>query len=458
MGSARLVNIFDLSELLSLLVFFPLAWLIHRWSIRKMNVKGHHWLVDYSFQIRMACGLLVAFVYLFYYKSGDMIAYYNGAKYLSKIFFENPFQYIAILLDENPTQQIKSNVLTPSQIGGLKYIASKPTSFFVCKFFSPVSIFTGNSLLGMLITTSLFINSACLILYKKLLATLTIKRVFIGASVFGSPSFLAWSTPPFKDTIAILGLILLLIQSLRIIKSFHFNTLVLSLPTMIIASVLIISTKPYIFYPYMPLLALLVFLSVGRNAAPITKYSIRFSLAFAFAVSIYFSFESISQESERYSIDGVFENTAIIYNDLQSDYNYNNREGSRYELNPMDGTAASALSNFWIGIATALYRPMVWEVHNFPSLFSALENLVLAYLMLRLLLAIGARKIISIISSHPIFIFSVLFVILFGFFVGITSGNFGNLSRYRIPLIPFYLLFTLGVYAINQNRKQVVHK
>jgi hypothetical protein len=33
----------------------------------------------------------------------------------------------------------------------------------------------------------------------------------------------------------------------------------------------------------------------------------------------------------------------------------------------------------------------------------------------------------------------IVFAIIFAFSVGFTSYNFGSLSRYRIPLLPFYV-------------------
>jgi hypothetical protein len=43
------------------------------------------------------------------------------------------------------------------------------------------------------------------------------------------------------------------------------------------------------------------------------------------------------------------------------------------------------------------------------------------------------------IFSNPLLLASTMFVLFFGFAVGLTTSNFGSLVRYRIPLVPFVL-------------------
>ena len=45
------------------------------------------------------------------------------------------------------------------------------------------------------------------------------------------------------------------------------------------------------------------------------------------------------------------------------------------------------------------------------------------------------------ISKDPNLVFCLVFSIIFAFAVGISSYNFGALSRYKIPCLPFYATF-----------------
>jgi hypothetical protein len=45
------------------------------------------------------------------------------------------------------------------------------------------------------------------------------------------------------------------------------------------------------------------------------------------------------------------------------------------------------------------------------------------------------------VSKDPNIIFCLIFSLIFAFAVGISSYNFGALSRYKIPCLPFYAAF-----------------
>ena len=45
----------------------------------------------------------------------------------------------------------------------------------------------------------------------------------------------------------------------------------------------------------------------------------------------------------------------------------------------------------------------------------------------------------------------ILFALLFGFTIGISTPNFGALVRFKIPLVPFYVV---GLYVIDLLNRQ----
>jgi hypothetical protein len=97
-------------------------------------------------------------------------------------------------------------------------------------------------------------------------------------------------------------------------------------------------------------------------------------------------------------------------------------------------------------LLTSLFRPFVFEVHNIPSFVNALETTVLTILFARILFTRKLGSIRSQIADNPLLVFCVVFVIAFGIAVGLASSNMGTLSRYRSPLLPFFvvLLLVLG--------------
>ena len=96
-----------------------------------------------------------------------------------------------------------------------------------------------------------------------------------------------------------------------------------------------------------------------------------------------------------------------------------------------------------------LVRPFPWEIHNLPSVFAAMENVLIVAMawVNRHSLLINLRTA----RSHPLFVFALSFSALFVLaFSGI--GNFGILVRQRVMLLPWILILLTRV----EDREEVV--
>jgi hypothetical protein len=56
------------------------------------------------------------------------------------------------------------------------------------------------------------------------------------------------------------------------------------------------------------------------------------------------------------------------------------------------------------------------------------------------------------IRDNPVLLFCIVFVITMGVAIGLASSNLGTLSRYRMPMMPFFaaLLFVLTAKPATQ--------
>jgi len=121
--------------------------------------------------------------------------------------------------------------------------------------------------------------------------------------------------------------------------------------------------------------------------------------------------------------------------------------GSNYALSgEIPTTFAGQLAYSPAALLTSLFRPAIFEVRNLLMLASAVETTVLTVLFVRIPLTRSLRSVRRQIMDDPFLVFCAVFVIAFGIAVGLTSTNLGTLSRYRIPILPFFavLLFVLG--------------
>jgi hypothetical protein len=107
------------------------------------------------------------------------------------------------------------------------------------------------------------------------------------------------------------------------------------------------------------------------------------------------------------------------------------------------------LSKFPAAVVVSLFRPFVWEAKNVMALLSALEALVFLFFTVMVIIRHKA-KLVSIVSKDPTLTFCLVFSVIFAFAVGISSYNFGALSRYKIPCLPFYAAFL--IISLNHSK------
>jgi len=62
----------------------------------------------------------------------------------------------------------------------------------------------------------------------------------------------------------------------------------------------------------------------------------------------------------------------------------------------------------------------------------------------------GIKQFFSLPFSDPRMLMCFVFAIVFSVAVGTASANFGALSRYKIPSMPFYLILILLMYQASK--------
>lgn len=118
--------------------------------------------------------------------------------------------------------------------------------------------------------------------------------------------------------------------------------------------------------------------------------------------------------------------------------------GSNYALieSEQRGTLAS-LAYAPIALLTSLYRPLFVEVRSAIQAVNALEQTALLVLTARILMRHRWKRLWEGIRLSPLLVFCLVFTAVFGTAVGLASTNLGSLSRYRAPMMPFFVALLL---------------
>jgi hypothetical protein len=168
----------------------------------------------------------------------------------------------------------------------------------------------------------------------------------------------------------------------------------------------------------------------------------------------YFAVVKIGEDDPRYSIDKIAMTARITAYDIGF---YTGKDaGSGYSLGELDGTFSGMIKLAPQAINVSLFRPYLWEVRNPLMLLAALESF--AFLIFTIYAFYKSRKVLGKAFGDPTILFCFIFSLTFAFAVGVSTFNFGTLTRYKIPLLPFYMmgLILLLDYSNNDRNEEEV--
>lgn len=210
--------------------------------------------------------------------------------------------------------------------------------------------------------------------------------------------------------------------------------------------------KIYILLTFLPAAIVWIFLAnLSAINSPVLKIMMAPFMVTAAVVLGYFAMLKAGEDSAKYSLSNVAKTAQITAYDIRY---YTGRDaGSGYSLGELDGTIGSMVRLAPQAINVSLFRPYIWEVKNPLMLLSALESMALLLLCVYIIF----KKNIQLLKglSNPNVLFCLIFSITFAFAVGVSTFNFGTLVRYKIPLLPFFLVALILLLNHSKRDKNV---
>lgn len=443
-----LFEFFNLIDILSffgwLLVFSIVAFFIY--SNNKHNPEFKYFLPHFYYKI--IAGLGFGLVYILYYeRHGDTVFYWDGARKLNDLLFDNPQAYFHELVSTPPRFYVPSyfkNVGYPPD-----WIYNEPNSWFVCKVANFISFFTFGSYLTMNLFFSVIASFFTWKFFRYMNKILDIETRYLAIACLFIPSVAFWCSGIIKDTIALSAIFALSISFFKLIRK-DYNSILPILFQIIIASYILYSLRPFlILATYIPFFVVLIF-KLNNNKPFIVRFLTRTIgiSAVLIVVTLYFRSDIALGE---YSANNVIETANIIQNDLMNNAGYT---GKRYDLGIDEFNGSSMIKAIPAAVNVCLFRPYIWEADSVFMLLNGFENTVILFLALRILWTGRKDGTFNRLISHEVFLFALLFVLLLGFFVGLTSGLFGTLVRLKTPIMPFFIILICYKFVDEKKLKK----
>jgi hypothetical protein len=408
-----------------LLIVGLIMWL---WKQRWGTVLQPYWVP--ALLLKLFCGILMGLLYHFYYKAGDTLTYFNASLKLTTYAQENPSLYLKLILfNEFESEQFR-NTIPFSKFAGFS------NSFFMLKLTSLLNVITGNSYYLNALYFSLFSFWGM----AKLAAVLTIvypgtkKAAIVGLLFF--PSVVFWSSGLLKDALLMGSMcwIIAFILQLAHKQPIKWTELVL-FPFMLY---LFIRIK--LFFSAALLLFLIAYLIVNaltRYFPSLKRTGIQLGL---YGILLVLVGGVGTQLINIYKVNFIVEQLVRTYESMR----VLSLHVPHIEYPDLKPTFQSVLAHSPEALLNALFRPYIGEASGFLYIFSGLENLFLIILFLMAVISgfVKRNSKESCAEFHLFYLAISLFILIAAIVNGISTPNFGTLTRYKIIFLPFlvYLL------------------
>ena len=254
-------------------------------------------------------------------------------------------------------------------------------------------------------------------------------------AVYLVPSVLFWTSGILKDALLMLplGFLVYFLHRMNENGRLHWKYLI----GVVLSLLLVLICKVYVFFMLIPAVLSWLCLIVFRTRYRIIVFAAVHILCFAAVFNIHHVFEN-------YNFSEIISGKL---NDFNALLELRGNVGSAVEIPAIEPSFWGVLKNVPNALLISFFRPHVFEAYSLVVLMAALENLVIAILIL--LTGIFFRRKIHA-QSVPYLLFSVSFILMLFTLTGLTTLVLGAVVRYKAPALPF--LFLLFVMLINREK------
>lgn len=380
--------------------------------------------------LKVAGAIALGFIYQFYYSGGDTFAFHtHGSRHVWEAFMKSPVIGAKLFFSDG--------AFGP---GSWDYVEKiwyfrDPKSFFIIRISTVFDFFTFSSYSGTAVLFSVVSFCGGWMLFLTFYKKYPQFHKWLAFSCLFIPSVIFWGSGILKDTItlAFMGMATYCIQRLFIEGRFHYGYSFL----LILSLYIVYSVKVYIVMSFLAAAVAWVFFYFffRIRSAMLQVLVLPFVAVSCLALS-YYGINQVVEDDPRYSLNRIAETVRTTAYDIR--YWTGKDAGSGYTLGELDGTMQSVLRLAPAAVNVSLFRPYLWEVKNPLMLLSAIESFAALCITLYILAKVRS-KLFRYIQS-PEVVFCLLFAVIFAFGVGVSTYNFGTLARYKIPMLPYYMV------------------
>lgn len=397
--------------------------------------------------LKILGAISVGLIYQFYYSGGDTFTYFtHGSSHIWDAFLDSPLKGIKMIFASGEYD------IDTYQYSGKIWVYRDLPSYFVVRVAAIFGIFTLNTYSSIAVLFAFFSFLGLWSMYRAFMRFFPSLHFEFAIALFFIPSVFFWGSGVLKDTLTLGALGFLTYGCIRLI--FEKRGLIIPILIILVSAYIIYSIKIYILLCFLPAIILWVFFFYMGQIKSVALRIVSAPLIGLVAVAVmYVAVIKVGEENKRYNIETLSftaESTARWLS-----YVSEIEGGSGYTLGDFDYSPAGVVRKFPRAIWVSLYQPYLWQARNPVMLLSALEAFLMLLMTLYIFRQTGFLPFFRYVGSKPEILFCFLFSLAFAGAVGITTYNFGSLVRYKIPMIPFFLMGLFLVRYYTQKDRQI---
>jgi hypothetical protein len=412
------------SYLICILFFCFFTWGVIRWKF--FNLQGiSRKLIVFAFILKLLAGVGLT---LYYNQNmerseSDTFRYFDDSEHLHKAITENPKVYLKMLFVSDDSQE-----LMPYLNGMNNWFPAQRTALYndnrtVIRLNAMMRIVSFGNYYTHLLFFSMMAFYGLTFIYKAFHKNFVGKKKILFAIIFLTPSLMFWSSGILKEAPLLLafGILLNILNKIFNKKVYWLHYLIL-----IFCTIFLFHLKFYVGLLLVPAITGYLWIINQKGPHPIIKVILNFSIYFSASVIWHY-------QNWNWSLFTVLKWKRKDFLGLAKIENAK----SLIETGNLEDNPLSFLMNAPMGLWNSISRPYLWEVYSLAVLPNAIENIFI-FLFIIICVVFGKRT-----NFKNIGYFFIMYALGLMTIIGMVTPIIGSLVRYKIPALPFFLMFFL---------------
>ena len=421
--------------ILPILFFVFFSWGVYRWNFFNLQGLSRKFIVS-AFVTKIIAGCILTLIYTYYYEirlEADTFKYFDDSYHLHRAAFVNPKIYFRMLLGIDDGKD-----LMPYLDSMNNWFPAERTTFYndnrtVIRINALIRWFSFGSYYVHLLIFNFLAFYGLTFIYKAFHRYFPGKKTWLGLILFFTPSIVFWSSGILKEgpLLFIFGISLNVLNKIFTKKAYWQHYILL-----IFCFLFLFHLKFYVGILLIPATTGYLWIIKQKGPHPIIKTIINFSCYYGIAILWHF-----------YNLNwSLFTVLKWKRQDFLGLANLMNAK-SLIKTGNLEATPISFLKNIIQGFLNAILRPLPWDIYSINLVPNVLEN---CFILLFILICIlfGKRN-----NFHPIGYFFFMYAFALLTIIGLVTPIMGSLVRYKIPAIPFLLMFFLLFLKKEKSKK-----